>query len=306
MKKVFLLAMLFAATVCNAQVVLWDGTDKEVGSDGGFWNRADPTVVEEDGNKIMKFTLKANPGGWDKEHCNAGLPLSEANLKGLRRLTMRVKMGINHNVLVRLVKDGSYSIGRLFWCGTENEWNILTFEFAAGPDNEKITDTGNTVLEIWPFEDGNDALANVGKTIYIDDIKMEGTMVNDMGILACADNSLTGEVKVTGVIGKGTYQCTWNGDWHPEAYDDYALLAKKLAPTATVLDVSEAGRWDEDWTAIQAKCPGIVIRTDATGIDATLVNSEKVNSQYFNLAGQRVAHPAKGLYIVNGKKVIVK
>ena len=260
MKKVFLLAMLFAATVCNAQVVLWDGTDKEVGSDGGFWNRADPTVVEEEGNMIMKFTLKANPGGWDKEHCNAGLPLGDANLKGLRRLTMRVKMDINHNVLVRLVKDGSYSTGRLFWCGTENEWNILTFEFAAGPDNEKITDTDNTVLEIWPFEDGGDALANVGKTIYIDDIKMEGTMVNDMGILSCADNSLTGEVKVTGVIGKGTYQCTWDGDWHSEAYDDYALLAKKLAPTATVLDVSEAGRWDEDWTAIQAKCPGIVIR----------------------------------------------
>ena len=68
--------MLFAATVCNAQVVLWDGTDKEVGSDGGFWNRADPTVVEDeagDGNKIMKFTLKANPGGWGDEHHNAAL-----------------------------------------------------------------------------------------------------------------------------------------------------------------------------------------------------------------------------------------
>ena len=77
MKKVFLLAMLFAATVCNAQVVLWDGTDKEVGSDGGFWNRADPTVVEEDGNKIMKFTLKANPGGWNDEHHNAALPVGE-------------------------------------------------------------------------------------------------------------------------------------------------------------------------------------------------------------------------------------
>ena len=138
MKKVFLLAMLFAATVCNAQVVLWDGTDKEVGSDGGFWNRADPTVVEEEGNMIMKFTLKANPGGWDKEHCNAGLPLGDANLKGLRRLTMRVKMDINHNVLVRLVKDGSYSTGRLFWCGTENEWNILTFEFAAGPEMKRL------------------------------------------------------------------------------------------------------------------------------------------------------------------------
>jgi hypothetical protein len=220
---------------------------------------------------------------------------------------MRVKMDINHNVLVRLVKDKNYSLGRLFWCGTANEWNILTFEFAAGPDNEKITDTDNTVLEIWPFEDGDDALHNVGKTIYIDDIKFEGTMVNDMGILACPDNSLTGEVKVTGVIGKGTYQCTWNGDWHGEAYDDYALLAKKLAPTATVLDVSKAGRWDEDWTAIKAKCPNIVIRTDATGIANVAKSQEQTaNSQYFNLAGQRVAQPTKGLYIVNGKKVIVK
>ena len=50
----------------------------------------------------------------------------------------------------------------------------------------------------------------------------------------------------------------------------------------------------------------VLVKDGATGIDATLVNSEKVNSQYFNLAGQRVAHPAKGLYIVNGKKVIVR
>jgi len=45
---------------------------------------------------------------------------------------------------------------------------------------------------------------------------------------------------------------------------------------------------------------------DVTGISATLVNSEKVNSEIFNLQGQRVAQPAKGLYIANGKKVIIK
>ena len=27
---------------------------------------------------------------------------------------------------------------------------------------------------------------------------------------------------------------------------------------------------------------------------------------YYNLAGQRVAQPTKGLYIVNGKKVVIK
>ena len=312
MRKLFLLGMLFAATTSFSQVILWNGDDKEVGSDGGFWNRAEPTVVEEeDGNKCMKFTLKANPGGWDKEHCNAGLPLGDVDFKSLRRMTMRIKMSINHNVLVKLVKDGDggYSTGRLFWCGDADQWNILTFEFAAGPDNEKISDTGNTVLEIWPFEDGGDALANVGQTIYIDDIKLEGPMVNDKGILGCADNSLTGEVKVTGTIGKGTYQCTWDGDWHPETYDDYALLAAKLAPTATKLDVSGAGRWDEDWDVIKAKCPNITIVTsdNPTGIQQLKNTDSHADNKVYTLSGQLCTNTsAKGIYIVNGKKVIKK
>ena len=44
---------------------------------------------------------------------------------------------------------------------------------------------------------------------------------------------------------------------------------------------------------------------DATAIEK--VESIKQNTdEYFNLAGQRVAQPTKGLYIVNGKKVIIK
>jgi hypothetical protein len=40
----------------------------------------------------------------------------------------------------------------------------------------------------------------------------------------------------------------------------------------------------------------------------TLVNSEKktVNSDVFDLQGRKVANPTKGLYIVNGRKVIIK
>lgn len=45
---------------------------------------------------------------------------------------------------------------------------------------------------------------------------------------------------------------------------------------------------------------------ETTGIDATLVNSEKVNSVVYDLQGRRVAQPTKGLYIVNGKKVVIK
>ena len=44
---------------------------------------------------------------------------------------------------------------------------------------------------------------------------------------------------------------------------------------------------------------------ETTGI-AAVKASQKMNGEFFNLAGQRVAQPTKGLYIVNGKKVIMK
>ena len=295
--------MLFAATTSFSQVILWNGDDKEVGSDGGFWKRADPTVVEENGNKCMKFTLKANPGGWDQEHHNAALPVSDADFKDLRRITFRIKMADKHNVMLQLEgKDGAYNAKRVFWYDTPNEWQVMVYEYAAGPESEKITDTGNNVLAIWPYEETSQG---EGKSFFIDDIKVEGPMVNGKGILSVPDNSLTGEVKVTGTIGKGTYQCTWDGDWHPLPYDDYALLASKLATGATVLNVSEAARWDEDWDVIKAKCPGITIITDATGIRQLNNTDSYADNKVYTLSGQLCTNTsAKGIYIVNGKKVI--
>ena len=42
---------------------------------------------------------------------------------------------------------------------------------------------------------------------------------------------------------------------------------------------------------------------DATGINE-VSSKQNVSGEYYNLAGQRIANPGKGLYIVNGKKVI--
>ena len=177
---------MFVATVANAQVILWNGDDKEIGSDGGFWDRAEPTVIEEDGNNIMKFSLKANPGGWNQEHHNAALPVGDANFKGLRRVTFRLKMADKHNVMLQLEgKDATYNVKRIFWYDTPGQWQVMTYEFAAGPDNEKITEDGNNVLAIWPYEETADG---EGKNFYIDDIKVEGSMVGDVAVRSLADN----------------------------------------------------------------------------------------------------------------------
>ena len=45
---------------------------------------------------------------------------------------------------------------------------------------------------------------------------------------------------------------------------------------------------------------------EATGIHEVRGLNEAVQSPYYNLNGQSVAKPARGLYIVNGKKVLVK
>ena len=45
---------------------------------------------------------------------------------------------------------------------------------------------------------------------------------------------------------------------------------------------------------------------NTTGIDAVRGQKEEVRGEFYNLAGQRVAQPTKGLYIVNGKKVVIK
>lgn len=51
----------------------------------------------------------------------------------------------------------------------------------------------------------------------------------------------------------------------------------------------------------------IVFADDATGIDASLVNSEEVsNEEIYNLNGQRVVNAKKGLYIIGGKKKVIK
>ena len=50
----------------------------------------------------------------------------------------------------------------------------------------------------------------------------------------------------------------------------------------------------------------VLVKDGATGIDATLVNSEKVNSDVYDLQGRKVTQPTKGIYIQSGRKVIIK
>lgn len=62
---------------------------------------------------------------------------------------------------------------------------------------------------------------------------------------------------------------------------------------------------DEVWAAAGAPSFSIIVDGETTGIGN--VKGEAItNSQYYTLDGRRVAEPTKGIYIINGKKVVVK
>ena len=61
------------------------------------------------------------------------------------------------------------------------------------------------------------------------------------------------------------------------------------------------------WLAItkaKAAARGYSLEGDATGINRVAADGQK--GEYYNLKGQRVAAPTKGLYIINNKKVVIK
>ena len=78
----------------------------------------------------------------------------------------------------------------------------------------------------------------------------------------------------------------------------HLVAAGTLAANKAYLDLAEAG----------ARELSIVFEGEGetTAINAALMNNERMNNEVYNLNGQRVAQPTKGLYIVNGRKVVIK
>jgi len=93
-------------------------------------------------------------------------------------------------------------------------------------------------------------------------------------------------------------------------YDLY-MLAKNGEGKAQFTKVTSgsiaAGKAFLKVSSSSARVLNVVFDNETTGISATLMNGEESTmNNVFDLQGRRVAAPQKGLYIVNGKKVVIK
>lgn len=309
MKRVFLLAALFVTVVCNAQTVLWDGEDESITSRnefGGWWDRGNPSVVdnpEKDGinlsDKCLHFTMTGNDFG--QKH--VALPFRDwmtVDLQGGRRVSLMIRKSQNDNVMIELSDPtngaDNYWEKTAAWYGSEGKWQKVVLDFSTNvnlndfPGVMGITaQTGDVTSE---------------QEVWIDNIVVEPiAKVGEVALKDITDNSLSGEVKVTGSLMRGDCQNT-NGDWFRVDYDDFALLKDKLAAEATSLDLRGVILKDPYYDQILEKCPNIVIYTDGETLNSIHEVSESTNvAAIYNLAGQRVSITTKGCVIQNGRKL---
>ena len=109
-----------------------------------------------------------------------------------------------------------------------------------------------------------------------------------------AHNDLLGSGNSTADISAGCYVLYWDGE-DPATVGFKVTTAgtlgahKAYLPAPAVPTAREFLGFEENVTAIN-----------------TVKTGQSMNGEFFNLAGQRVAQPTRGLYIVNGKKVLIK
>ena len=86
----------------------------------------------------------------------------------------------------------------------------------------------------------------------------------------------------------------------------FALVGSELSDTKPEIPVGKAYlSWDDNSTA-RPRYISIYKGGETDGISDVNVNQKNDDAVIYNLRGQRVERPTKGLYIINGKKVVMK
>ena len=154
-----------------------------------------------------------------------------------------------------------------------------------------------------------------GKTVTF--TALDQTVPANTGVLIEGTPSASVDIPVvatgTAVTGNAfevnTTGATFTGD---DSYYYFGLVKNTLKfgvfdPSTTAIPASKAYlKVLKSSVDAGARELNVVFEDEATGISAIPMNCEVMNNNYFDLQGRRVAQPTKGMYIVNGKKIIIK
>ena len=195
----------------------------------------------------------------------------------------------------------------------KNGWNTICTPFALTSDYlTRIFGTGWKAYEFKSYSDGALGFQNTTTfyagypyivyvetaAIHADGVKLQNVEITKT--TAQYDQS-------SGAYFRGTYAPIAAGEWTKNAETDviYGVTAAgKIAKAGASASMKGFRAYFDLPAGATAR---LAIYDDATGI-TTILDAKELNNdgKVYNLNGQRVENAHKGLYIVNGKKVVVK
>lgn len=316
MKKLFTLiaAALMAVSVNAAK--------STIGLTGWGWGWSSE-VTNTDGNLVVNITSDNGAGstGW-----------SGADWSSYSRLVAVVENAS--------IPEGGYGQIQAKYKDADGNEQFLTGSISSSTEQQTVTinfddpSALTKVVQLWI--QGTAGSTFTVSSIYLENDEAEPTQI------AIDITGINGVVKNA----DGTYTYTsasswgWDNIWYGGLdASDYDFIGVELAEAATVnfqvivqySDNTQTNLWvsagstsataDLDATqkssisqiAFQTSEAGTVQlkslywgKKETTGISTIKVNPTAANNVYYNLSGQKVSKPSKGLYICNGKKVIIK
>ena len=162
-----------------------------------------------------------------------------------------------------------------YYCkGSDNQSYISLAQLTGGviPANTPVIVTSENAADF-------NFLGNGGSTDAISGIN---------GVLKGAASDITNETNKYLTLGQKTNSS-------PAEYGFYTYTGDKIAANTCYIEKSAA----------TAKTITLSFDDGTTAIDAATATAEPAMKVYYDLQGRRVLNPTKGLYIVNGKKVVI-
>lgn len=261
MKKGFTLCVAIMASVATfAQTTLWKGEDKDVNTDGGFWDRCSSKVVENPlkkgvntSDKCLQFEITSNE--W--EHGSAAMSLNSPSFES-KRMSLMIKKDYNSNVRIE-IKCNNVIKKVAAWYGGSGAWQKLYFDFSTNG-----VEGNPTEITIFPTTDAVDGK----QTIYLDNIQIEeAPKVNGTVLSTITDKNLEGVIKLSGTWLKGVCQNA-DGEWQKVEYNDFTTLASKISDNPTNIDMRGSIVKDADINAMRGDNSNILVYADEANDDA--------------------------------------
>lgn len=256
-KSTLMMALaLMASASASAQTTSWNFENDEIGADGGFWDRCKRTVVENPlkegantSDKCLKFTITGNE--WNNGAIATGLSNTGLNTK--KRLLLTIKKEQASNVKVQLDCGNDVFKQVVAYYSEAGKWQQLGFDFSQNGDF--ADPTAITIFATTDAVEGE-------QEVFIDNIMIvDQPSVNGAALSTLADESISGNVTLTGAWMKGTC-LNADGDWKAVNYDDFAAFNAKASDKLTSIDMRGTVTKDVDADQLIKKNPNAILYAD--------------------------------------------